>query len=410
MPNSVDQRSYFALDRPIKIDGRPRAGTVRGMLRRLPAVMVPLLLLTACGPTLPAPAAPVPKIPLDVVEVEPLPTVGAVEVRDATPPPVAIGADGYFVLNGRRTVVYGLEEEHHVYTEQELDLLVPALRELGVTFLVVYRGNVQQDFFYERFEREGLWVAQELGNVKKRVASPFAGTGGVLGTVPDEETIASNLQHIDELVGRLARHRSILFWWIGGEFAERDFHTPAGEQAVRASVALYADAVRARDPLGRPFTVSHHYVEALEDALLPFIDFSDLTDFTWFTVATHFHSCDFIEGGGWYPLARASEVPLALEVLLARAWQLNHERPVFFGGWYAQAPLLGACSMEHQAEGMREKWRVLSTVPSMGASAYHLAEWQENGIPHAMLEWRDGALAPTSAGTALREILAAAPH
>lgn len=380
------------------------------MVRRLPPVLIPLLLSAACGPTLPAPSGPVPTIAPDVVDAQPPLQVNVGEKPEAAAPPVEIGADGYFVLNGRRTVVYGLEEEHHVYSEQELDVLVPAMRELGVTFLVIYLGNVQEDYFYERFEREGLWVAQELGNVKKRVASPFAGTGGVLGTVPDDETIAGNLENIDAVVGRLARHRSILFWWVGGEFAEREFHTPAGEQAVRASVALYADAVRARDPLGRPFTVSHHYVEALEDVLMPFIDYSDLTDFTWFTVATHFHSCDFMEGSGWWPVARESEVPVALEALLARAWRLNHERPVFFGGWFAQAPLLGACSVDHQPEGMREKWRVLSTVPSIGASAYHLAAWEDNGIPHAMLERRDGDLVPTAAGVALRELLANAPH
>ncbi len=349
----------------------------------------------------------------------PLPAGGAEHGSGALPPlkggprlpgqpaarPVEIGSDGFFVLNGQRRVVWGLEEEHHRYTREELEALVPRLKALGVTFLVLYRGNPQEDFFYERLAADDLWVAQELGNVKKPTRQAFAATGGVIGTLPDEATVAENLARIDDHLTRLAKHRNILFWWIGGEFAEPEFHTREGVEAVRASVRLYGEAVRARDPLGRPFTVSHHYVEALESLSMQYVDYADLTDFTWFTLATHFHLGDFVGGGGWLPVARASEVPLALEPILARAHELNGKRPIFLAGFYAQAPLLGPCTAGEQAAGLREKWRLVSTVPHVGGSVYHLSAWDGNAMPHAIFEQQGRDWNLTSAGETLKGLL-----
>ncbi|MHB8872860.1 MAG: hypothetical protein ACYC8T_04170 [Myxococcaceae bacterium] len=285
------------------------------------------------------------------------------------------------------------------------DALIPRLKEMGVSFLVVYIGNPQQDFFYERLEAEGLWIAQDLGNVKKKTLSPFPNTGGVIGTVPDEDTVRDNLERIDGLVGRLSRFRNILFWWMGGEFAEPAFHDAEGMRLTRDSVRRYAEAIRARDPLKRPFTVSHHYVEALQDPVLDFVDLSELTDFTWFTVATHFHLGDFVPNGGWLPVAQSSEAPFALGPLLERASGLNHRRPIFLGGWFAQAPLFGPCSGEAQPALMKEKWKVVSKVPHLGSSTYHLAAWNDNGIPHALLEWTEEGWVQTPAGKALGEIV-----
>ncbi|MBI4952661.1 MAG: hypothetical protein HY908_11555 [Myxococcales bacterium] len=329
---------------------------------------------------------------------------------DASDRPVAIGADGYFYLDGVKSIVFGAEEEHHHYTPEELDALVPRLHELGVGFLVLYVQNPQEDFFYERLEAAGLYVAQDLGNVKKRLLSPFAATGGVIGTVPDAALVAANLAQIDELVGRLARFRSILFWWMGGELVEPAFHSASGSAAVRASVHRYAERVRALDPLGRPFTVSHHYLEALADPLLSFVDFGDDTDFTWLTVATHFHLGDFSDllPVPWLPVARATEPRLVLTPILERAFALNRERPVFFGGWYGQAPLLGPCRPEGQAEGMVEKWAALAGVPHSGGSTYHLSSWGDNDIPHALFVQSGGDWLPTEAGLALGEIIASA--
>lgn len=370
------------------------------------AFVLPLL-FAACGAPGSSPGGARGPAP----ELTPAPSPpGDVDPAQSLRPPVEIGPDGFFRLEGRRTVLYGLEEEHHRYTRDELEALIPRLKQLGVNFLVLYRNNPQEDFFYQRLGEEGLWVAQELGGVKKITLSPFANTGGNLGTLPDEALVVSNLAWLVPEVTRLSRFRSILFWWLGGEFAEPEFHTQAGAAAVRDSVARYRDAVRAADPLGRPFTVSHHYVEALEDAALSFIDFSDLTDFTWFTVATHFHSGDFVANGGWWPVARASEVPAVFEPTLQRASALNHRRPVFLAGWFAQAPLWGPCDAGGQGEAMREKWRLLSTVPNLGASTYHLSEWNQNGMPHALLEWKGGDWKPTAAGETLRGILAAAPR
>lgn len=318
--------------------------------------------------------------------------------------PVAIDAEGYFVLEGRRTAVFGVEEEHHRYTWEELDALIPALKEAGVSFLVLYVGNPQEDFFYQRLEAEGLWVAQDLGNVKKQTLSPFANTGGVIGDVPDPVTVEQNLAQIGRTVGRLSRFRNILFWWMGGEFAEPGFHQGDGPRITRDSIRRYAEAVRALDPLDRPFTVSHHYVEALEGVALPFLDLSDLTDFTWFTVATHFHRGDFLAGAGWEPVASTTEHPLVLRTLLERAWELNHRRPLFLGGWYGQAPEAGACAATDQQLNLTAKWELVSRVPHSGGSTWHLSSWGENANPHSLFEWDGARLRRTAAGDALREI------
>lgn len=321
---------------------------------------------------------------------------------------VAIGPDGYFYVDGRKTIVFGAEEEHHRYTAAELGSLIPRLREMGVTFLVLYVGNPQDDFFYARLDAAGIFVAQDLGNVKKRMVSPFAATGGVIGTLPDEALVAANLAQIDDVVGRLARFDNILFWWMGGELAEPEFHSAAGRDLTRDSIRRYAQEIRALDPERRPFTVSHHYVEAIEDPALPFVDYSDLTDFTWFTLATHFHAGDFTTAAPalrWFPVAATSEPSPILGALVRRAYELGHDRPIFLGGWYGQAPLLGPCRSEDQPRLLRDKWDAISGVPHVGGSTYHLSAWDDNAIPHALFEQVDGDWIPTPAGAALGEII-----
>lgn len=207
------------------------------------------------------------------------PEVDGVPDPDAAGPrPVAIGADGYFYLDGERTIMIGVEEERRVLGDAEIDSLIPRLHEAGVNALVIYLQDVQSDYFYQRTEAAGIWIAQHLGTLKKETGPGFANTGGVIGTIPDEAWYQARLADLEQVVPRLAGHRNILFWWLGGELVEPEFHTARGIAIVREHVRRYRDAVAALDPLRRPFTVSHHVAEAVEDPLLRFVDYSDLTD------------------------------------------------------------------------------------------------------------------------------------
>jgi len=328
------------------------------------------------------------------------------------PPRVAIDDDGYFLIDGVREIPFGAEEEHRVYDRDDLDRLIPRLHEMGVRFLVVYQGNRQEDYFYEELAAEGIFVAQHLGTLKKETYSPFPSTGGVIGTLPDEPWLQDTLDRIDETVGRLARFDNILFWWLGGELVEPEFHSPEGVAQIRDAVQRCGDRVRALDPRARPFTVSHHFIEVAQERIAQFIDLTDLTDFSWFTVATHFHLGDFGMRGSaleWLPVARETELPLVLDAILARASELNHGRPMFLGGWYANAPLLGPCTAGAQAELLRDKWANLQSASILGSSVYHATEWDDNGIPHALIETRGDSWTLTEAGAALREIARPSP-
>jgi len=316
-----------------------------------------------------------------------------------------IGPDGYFYLNGEKTktIVVGVEEERRVLSKAQVDELIPRLKDTGINFLVIYFQNLQNDYFYKRMEEKGIWIAQHLGTVKKELQG-FSNTGGVIGTVPDEAWFQARLADVNKAVTRLASRTNILFWWMGGEFVEPDFYTPSGTATIRDHISRYRDAIQALDPMGRPFTVSHHYIEAIENPLAPFIDFSDLTDFTWFTVATHFHLGDFIPCAGWWPIAQVTEPRFVLNTVLQRAYNLNHQKPIFFGGWYGQAPFWGPCTSDDQGDRMLDKWAAISNVPNIGYSTYHLDEWDGNGIPHALFKWTGNTWVTTAAGNALREI------
>jgi len=318
--------------------------------------------------------------------------------------PAQIGSDGFFYLNGQKTVVFGAEAERRVYTNREVDQLIPRLQEMGVNALVIYFQNLQSDYFYQQMDSQNIWIAQHLGSVKKRTVA-FSATGGELGTLPDEAWIQTNLTNINTAVTRLAPRNNILFWWMGGEFAEPEFHTTSGRTAVRDSVRRYRDAIAAIDTRSRPYTVSHHYMETIEDPLLPFIDYSDLTDFSWFTVATHFHLKDFVSWGGWWPVAQITEPAFILDSLLDRAHALAHHKPIFLGGWYGQAPLWGPCAADAQRALMHDKWDAIQHVPHLGGSSYHLDEWDGNAIPHALFHRTSDDWIPTPAGRALQEII-----
>jgi len=334
----------------------------------------------------------------------------------STPPPwkpsglpVEVSPEGFFYLNGIKTLVIGAEEERHVYTSAEIDQLIPRLKDTGIKFLVVYKGDAQQDFFYEKLQGAGIYVAQHLGTLKKETQQSFSGTGGVIGTIPDEAWMQLTLDYINVTVPRLSKFRNILFWWLGGEFVEPEFHTGSGALAVRDAVRRARDAVRALDPLKRPFTVSHHYVEVIEDPLLPFIDYRDLTDFTWFTVATHMHLGDFLAGGGWWPVLQESEWGPLLQSILSKAYSLNGSKPIFFGGFYGQAPWWGPCRKEDQYGLLRDKWNLLKATPFNGGSVYHATEWNGNGIPHVLYDRTSTGWAPTPAAQAVKEIIQQLP-
>lgn len=324
--------------------------------------------------------------------------------------PVTIGADGYFYLDGKRTIVIGAEEERRVLGDAEVDALIPRLREAGVNFLVIYLQDLQTDYFYDRTEAEGIWIAQHLGTLKKETQQGFSNTGGVIGTIPDEAWYQVRLAEIQNVVPRLAVHRNILFWWLGGELVEPEFHSAEGIAVVREHVRRYRDTLRSLDPLHRPFTVSHHFVEVVEDVVIPFVDYADLTDFTWFTVASHFHLGDFLPAGGWRPVAGLAESSVVMRPILERAIELNRGKPLFLGGWFGRGPLLGPCSAEDQGQRIRETWDTVSSVPYLGFSAYHLDEWDGNGIPHALFTRTDHDWVPTPAGHALREIATSIPN
>jgi hypothetical protein len=328
--------------------------------------------------------------------------------------PSQIGSDGYFYLNGEKTIVVGVEEERRVLSPEQVRELLPRLKDTGINFLVIYLQNIQKDYFYQLMEDNGIWIAQHLGTVKKELQG-FSNTGGVIGTVPDEAWFQARLVNVRKAVTHLASHKNILFWWMGGEFVEPDFHTPSGTATIRKHISRYRKAIQEcdpkaiqkcdpMDPMRRPFTVSHHYIEAIENPLAPFIDFSDLTDFTWFTVATHFHLGDFIPGAGWWPIAQVTEPSFVLNTVLQRAYNLNHQKPIFFGGWYGQAPFWGPCTSEDQGDRVLDKWAAISNVPNIGYSTYHLDEWDGNDIPHALFNWTGNTWVTTAAGNALREI------
>ncbi len=302
----------------------------------------------------------------------------------------------------------GVEEERNVLGDAEVRRLGPRLDEIGVDFVVVYLQNVQSDAFYEALEAEGIWVAQHLGTLKRETGTGLAGTGGVIGTLPDEAWLRERLADIEEVVPRLAMRRNILFWWLGGEFVEPVFHSPDAVATTRDHVRRYREAIRALDPLERPFTVSHHFLEAVESDILSYIDFSDLTDFTWFTVAGHLHLGDVVPGGGWWPLARVDDVPGAMTGAVRRASALNHGRRIFLGGLFGQAPAVGPCARDDQAEGVLDAWASIAGVPHMGLSVYHLDEWEQNAIPHALFEWTGADWVATPAGRALGAIAAEA--
>ncbi len=209
--------------------------------------------------------------------------------------PSQIGPDGYFYLNGEKTktIVVGVEEERCVLLDEQVDELIPRLKETGINFLVIYLQNLQNKYFYERMEQEGIWIAQHLGTVKKELQG-FSNTGGVIGTVPNDQWLQARLADVETAMNLLASRENILFWWMGGEFVEPDFYTPSGTATIHEHIRRYREAIQGCDPediqecdprypldgMGRPFTVSHHYIEAIGNPLASFIDFSDLTDFT----------------------------------------------------------------------------------------------------------------------------------
>lgn len=212
--------------------------------------------------------------------------------RLRTDPAPAIDDEGDFLVGGKRTHMLGVEEPPA--DEEGFKAAVPLIRNLCADFALFYVTSwpYRSPDQYEQLEKSGIWIAQQVAEAKM-VENGLPLTGGGMGTFPDEEFTARQMASIEDIVGRLASSDHILFWWIGGELVEPEFHEQGGER-LRELVAALVDAIHKADPLHRPITIQRHI---LEIGMYPdnFVDLSDIVDFMWVTIATHAHRGDFEE-------------------------------------------------------------------------------------------------------------------
>lgn len=182
--------------------------------------------------------------------------------------PPYIDGEGYFVLNGARTLLLGAEEPPVWVAFPELqpypgiaDDFARLCRDAGINLIVFYKWVPWPRAFIERLGQEGIWVGVQVAEAKQPLLS-FVRTGGAIGTLPDEAFESEQMELIRERVSHYAPLSNVAFWWIGGEFVEPFFYADGGA-ALKALLARYVGAIRNLDPERRPVTCSQHLLEAL---------------------------------------------------------------------------------------------------------------------------------------------------
>ena len=328
-------------------------------------------------------------------------------IDDDATPPVFIDDQGYFCLNGKRTILLGAEEPPMwiVFPALQpysgvMDDFVTLCRQSHVNLLVLYKWTPWPHEFLMRLAQEGIWLGIQVAEAKQNLFG-FSQTGGAIGKLPDEEFQQEQLAMIEEKVGAYHDLPNIAFWWIGGEFVEPWFYFDGG-QKLRQVLQRYIDAIHDLDPEGRPITCSQHLLEVFLnhfDPLFHFLDLTDQLDFNWITMATHMHLGDFIPGlsysMNWLPVLRLMEKPEMLTLLLNDAFRLNHEKAIYLGSWSTASPDSGPCLFSAMLTG--QNWENMSTVtPFNGGAYWNLADQiQPSDMPHALMMLNEGMLIGT---------------
>lgn len=304
---------------------------------------------------------------------------------------------GFFHIDDNRTLLLGAEEPTIWVAFEELrpypeivDEFIEMCREANINLIVLYRYAPWQTDFLERLADAKIWLGIQVAEVKENLFG-FPETGGAWGTLPSQEFIDEQIESINRIVSTYSYLSNIAFWWIGGEFVEPVFRKDGGKR-VREIVQMYISKIRELDPQNRPITCSRHLLEYWSQN--PFggvtsIDLSDITDFTWVTIATHMHLGDFIpdlpENFRWLPILDAMEDEHTLQQILQTAWELNGRKPLYLGSWSTKAPGGGPC--DWSSDLTLNAWRAASVSVSFLGGAYwdfgsHLEDYKE---PHALI-------------------------
>ena len=329
---------------------------------------------------------------------------------------------GYFYADDERILLLGVEEPPVWVAFEELrpypevvDDFIALLKQSGVNLVVLYRYAPWPVEFLQRLADAGIWLGIQVADVKEPVFG-FPETGGAWGTLPDDEFIAEQMESIRSIVSAYGRLPNVAFWWLGGEFVEPVFRADGGRR-IREIVRMYADEIRSLDGAGRPITCSRHLLEYWDgnpfSGVTP-IDLSDITDFTWITIATHMHLGDFVRDIpgelAWLPVLDAMEDAAVLAHILETAWDMNGRRPLYLGSWSTKAPDAGVCGWS--SELTRAQWdAIFGAVPSLGGAYWHVASHiQPSYEPHVLMYLdASGRLQPTDNLEGLSAAYSAAP-
>jgi hypothetical protein len=335
----------------------------------------------------------------------------------------SIDADGYFVLNGARTLLLGAEEPPVWVAFPELrpypriaDDFARLCRDAGINLIVFYKWVPWPPAFIERLGQEGIWAGIQVAEAKQPLLS-FGQTGGAIGTLPDAAFESEQMELIRERVSSYASLSNVAFWWIGGEFVEPFFYLDGGA-ALRALLGRYVGAIRSLDPDRRPITCSQHLLEALLCGPAmgrACLDLSDVVDFQWYTIATHMHVGDFVPGLpsslNWQPVLNNLEEPLLLSSLLAKIRDTQGGKALYLGSWSTMSPKEGPC--RPSAELTLGQWELLRSagVPFSGGAFWNLGSHvQPSDFPHGLVELRDGAIAANENMIGLGQAYRATAH
>lgn len=304
---------------------------------------------------------------------------------------------GFFYIDDERTLLLGAEEPTIWVAFEELrpypeivDEFIQMCHKASINLIVLYRHAPWETDFLERLADAKIWLGIQVADVKEPLFG-FSHTGGAWGTLPSQEYIDEQIESIERIVSTYGHLPNIAFWWIGGEFVEPIFRKDGGER-VREIVQMYVSKIRELDPQNRPITCSRHILEYWSKN--PFggvtpIDLSDITDFTWITIATHMHIGDFIanipEDLRWFPILQAMEDKSTLKQILQTAWELNGKKPLYIGSWSTKAPPDGPCGWS--SELTFEQWKAVSeSVPFLGGAYWDFGSHLEDEIePHALI-------------------------
>jgi len=303
---------------------------------------------------------------------------------------------GFFQTDDRRVLLLGAEEPPIWIAFEELrpypevvDEFIGLCRQSNINLIVLYRYAPWPKEFLQRLADADIWLGIQVAEVKENLFG-FPQTGGAWGTLPSQEFIDEQMESINRMVSTYSYLPNIAFWWLGGEFVEPVFRADGGAR-LREIVQLYASEIRSLDPQNRPITCSRHMLEYW--AMNPFggvtpIDLSDITDFTWVTIATHMHLGDFIgnlpEELVWRPVLDSMEHPDTLRDILQTAWELNGGKPLYLGSWSTKAAGEGPCTWSY--DRTLNQWRTaFNSVPALGGAYWHMgSHTQPSDEPHAL--------------------------